>query len=59
MYEFSIYTAMEFGLKKCGVLVMKRGKVVKFAGLDLDGGENGLSRWSVKITWEFLSSMMF
>ena len=30
---------MEFGLKKCGVLVMKRGNVVEFVGKDLSDGE--------------------
>ena len=29
---------MEFGLKKCGVLVLKRGKVVKSEGIDLPEG---------------------
>ena len=29
---------MAFGLKKCGVLVMKRGKVVKYDGVDLPDG---------------------
>lgn len=36
---FSTDTGMEIGLKKCGVLVMKRGKVVEFVGKDLPDGE--------------------
>ena len=35
---FSEYIGMEFGLKKCGVLLMKRGKKVRFDGITiLDG----------------------
>ena len=30
---------MEFGLKKCGVLVFKRRKVVKMVGVTLPGGQ--------------------
>ena len=29
---------MEFGLKKCGLVVMKRSKVVKYDGVDLPDG---------------------
>lgn len=32
---FSTDVGMEFGLKKCGVLMMKQGKVVEFVGIDL------------------------
>ena len=35
---FSDDIGMEFGPKKCGVVVMKRGKVVKFEGVDLPDG---------------------
>ena len=35
---FSDDIGMEFGLKKCGVVVMKRGKVVKHDGVDLPDG---------------------
>ena len=37
---------MKFGLKKCGVLVMKRGKVVKSEGIDLPDGRR-MSKFSV------------
>ena len=30
---------MEFGIKKYGVLILKRGKVVKSAGIKLPGGK--------------------
>jgi len=30
---------MEFGLKKCGVLLMKRGKKVRFDGITLLDGQ--------------------
>ena len=29
VYVFSIDIGMEFGIKKCGILTMKRGKIVK------------------------------
>ena len=32
---FSEETGMEFGIEKCAVLVMKRGKVVKSEGIKL------------------------
>ena len=35
---FSDDIRMEFGLKKCGVVVMKRGKVVKCDGVGLPDG---------------------
>ena len=35
---FSDDIRMEFGLKKCGVVVMKRGKVVKYDEVDLPDG---------------------
>ena len=38
MRVFSYDIGMEFGLKKCGVVVMKRGKVVKFVGVALPDG---------------------
>ena len=30
---------MEFGIKKCGILTMKRGKIVKSEGIKLPDGE--------------------
>ena len=38
MRVFSDDIGMEFGLKKCGVVFMKRGKVAKFEGVDLPDG---------------------
>ena len=35
---FSVDIRMEFGLKKCAVVVMKRDKVVKNDGVDLPDG---------------------
>ena len=35
---FSDYIRMEFGMTKCRVVVMKRGKVVKYNGVDLSDG---------------------
>ena len=29
---------MEFGIKKCGVLIMKRGKVMTYEGIQLPNG---------------------
>ena len=41
VYVFSEDIVMEFGLKMCGVgvLVLKRGKVVKIDGTTLPGGQ--------------------
>ena len=36
---FSTDVGMEFGTKKCGTLVLKRGKVVGSDGLELPSGE--------------------
>ena len=36
---FSEDNGMEFGLKKCGVLLMKRGKIVRFDGITLLDGQ--------------------
>lgn len=39
VYLFSKDIGMEFGLKKCGVLMMRRGKVQKSEGIELPSGE--------------------
>ena len=41
VYKFSEDIGMEFGIKKCGVLVLERGKVdkVKSRGLNLPNGK--------------------
>ena len=36
---FSTDIGMEFGIKKCGILTMKRGKIVKTEGINLPYGE--------------------
>ena len=36
VYKFSEDTGVEFGIKKCGVLVLKRGKVDKAKSKDLN-----------------------
>ena len=39
VYLFSHDIGMEFGLKKCAVLVMKRGKVTECKGIELPDGQ--------------------
>ena len=36
---FSEDICMEFGLKKCGVVILKKGKLVKFNGIHLPNQE--------------------
>ena len=36
---FSTNIGMEFGITKCGVLTMKRGKTIKSEGIKLPDGE--------------------
>ena len=36
---------MEFGIKKCGVIVMNRGKVRSTDGIELTGGEKIRRKW--------------
>ena len=35
VFMFSEDICMEFGLKKCGVVILKKGKLVKFDGIHL------------------------
>ena len=39
VYVFSTGNGMKFGIKKCGILTIKRGKIVKSGGIKLPGGE--------------------
>ena len=39
VYVLSTDTDMEFGIKKCGILTMKRGKIVKSERIKLPDGE--------------------
>ena len=39
VHTFSMDIGMEFGIKKCGVLVLKRGKIVKMEGIVLPDGQ--------------------
>ena len=39
VHVFSTDIGMEFGIKKCGILTMKRGKIVKSEGIKLPDGE--------------------
>ena len=39
VYVFSTDIGMEFGINKCGILTMKRGKIVKSDGIKLPDGE--------------------
>ena len=38
VYAFSTDIGMEFGIKKCGILTMKRSKIVKSEGIKLPDG---------------------
>ena len=38
VHTFSMDIGMEFGIKKCGVLVLKRGKIIKMEGIGLPDG---------------------
>ena len=39
VYKFSTDIGMEFGIKKCGILTMKIGEIVKSEGIKLPDGE--------------------
>ena len=39
VYVFSTDIGMEFGIKKCGILTMNRGKILKSEGIKLPDGE--------------------
>ena len=39
VYVFSTDIGMEFGIKKCCILAMKRGKILKSGGIKLADGE--------------------
>ena len=39
VFIFSEDIGMEFGLKKCGVVILKKGKLVKFDGIHLPNQE--------------------
>ena len=39
MFTFSEDIGMEFGLKKCGMVITKKGKLVKFDGIHLPNQE--------------------
>ena len=39
VYVFSTDISMKFGIKKCGILTMKRGKIVKCEEIKLPDGE--------------------
>ena len=39
VFTFSEDISMEFGLKKCGVVILKKGKLVKFDGIHLPNQE--------------------
>ena len=39
MYVFNTNMDMEFGMKKCGILTMKRGKIIKSEGIKLPDSE--------------------
>ena len=39
VHTFSVDIGMEFGSKKCGLLVLKRGKIAKMEGVVLQNGQ--------------------
>ena len=39
VHVFSTDIVMEFGMKKCGILTMKRGKIVRCEGIKLPNSE--------------------
>ena len=39
VYVFGTDIGMEFGIKKCGFLTMKKGKIVRSEGIKLPDGE--------------------
>ena len=39
VFTFNEDIGMEFGLKKCGVVILKKGKLVKFDGIQLPNQE--------------------
>ena len=39
VHVFSTGVGMDFGIKKCGIITMKRGKIVKSEGMKLPHGE--------------------
>jgi len=39
VFRFSEDTGMEFGLRKCGVVPLKKGKLAKFVGIYLPNHE--------------------
>ena len=40
VYIFSEDIGMQFGIKKCGVLIMERGKVIRIDGIRLPDGQD-------------------
>ena len=40
VHIFSKDTGMQFGIKKCGVLIMERGKVIRADGIRLPNGQH-------------------
>ena len=58
VYTFSTDIGMEFGLTKCGVIIRKRGKVVKLDGIAIPTGEvMKLLMMKVTSTWEYWNLM--
>ena len=39
VHRFSCDIGMRFGVEKCGVIIMKRGKIVNCDGIELPDGE--------------------
>ena len=41
---------MEFGIEKCAILLMLKGKIVKSVGIELPGGKLSSDYRKVKVT---------
>ena len=39
VHIFSTDIGMEFGIKKCGILILKRGKITRSEGIELPNGD--------------------
>jgi len=53
VFRISEYIGMEFGLKKCGVVTLKKGKLVKFDGIYLPNHEIMKEVERIYLVWYF------
>ena len=50
VHVFSEDIGMEFGIEKCAMLVMEKGKIVKSVGMEFPGGKLSSHYRKVKVT---------